>query len=61
MGRIEVVVLGVWVAHGFGPMSETRRSVLGMLLMVVGTELAVFSFLHGVLRKHLSSARRTPS
>ncbi len=58
---LEAIVLGVWVAHGFGPISEPRRSVLGMLLMAVGTELAVFSFLHGVMRKHLGAARRAPS
>jgi hypothetical protein len=29
--------------------------VLGMLLMGVGAEIALFSFLHGVLRKHLGS------
>jgi hypothetical protein len=50
---LEAVVLGVWITGGFGPMSEPRRSVIGMLLMAAGTEIAVFSFLHGVLRRHL--------
>jgi hypothetical protein len=50
---LEAIVLGVWIFGDFGPMNEPRRSVLGMLLMGVGTEIAVFSFLHGVLRKHL--------
>jgi len=50
---LEAIVLAAWIFGGFGPMSEPRRSVLGMLLMGVGTEVAVFSFLHAVLRKHL--------
>ncbi len=52
---LELYVLCVWVNHDFGPMNEPRRSVLGMLLMGAGTEIAMFAFLHGVLRKHLSS------
>lgn len=50
---LEAAVLASWVAGDFGPMYEPRRSVLGMLLMGSGTEIAVFSFLHAVLRKHL--------
>jgi glycosyltransferase involved in cell wall biosynthesis len=50
---LELVVLSAWVRSGFGPMNEPRRSVLGMLFMGIGMEVAVFSFLHGVLRKHL--------
>jgi hypothetical protein len=50
---LELVVLAVWIRGGFGPMHEPRRSVLGMLLMAVGNEIAIFSFLHGVLRRHL--------
>ncbi len=50
---LELVVLWVWIRGGFGPMHEPRRSVLGMLLMAVGNEIAIFSFLHAVLRRHL--------
>jgi glycosyltransferase involved in cell wall biosynthesis len=57
---LELWVLGVWIGSGFGPMNEPRRSVLGMLLLAVGTEVAVFAFLHGVLRKHLGSRAAAP-
>lgn len=54
---LELLVVAIWIRAGFGPMSEPRRSVLGMLLMGVGVEIAVFSFLHGVLRRHLRAPR----
>ncbi len=50
---LELIVVGIWIRGRFGPMIEPRRSVLGMLLMATGAEVAVFSFLHGVLRRHL--------
>jgi glycosyltransferase involved in cell wall biosynthesis len=50
---LELIVLAVWMRGHFGPMYEPRRSVLGMLLIAIGAEIGVFSFLHGVLRKHL--------
>ncbi len=49
---LEVAVLATWLSSHLGPLNEPRRAVLGMLLMGIGTETAVFSFLHGVLKKH---------
>jgi glycosyltransferase involved in cell wall biosynthesis len=54
---LEGYVLAIWVAEGFGPLHEPRRSVLGMLLVAAGAQVALFSFLHAVLRKHRSSGR----
>jgi glycosyltransferase involved in cell wall biosynthesis len=50
---LDAVVLVQWLASHLGSLLEPRRTVLGMLLMGAGTEVAVLSFLHGVLRKHL--------
>jgi glycosyltransferase involved in cell wall biosynthesis len=50
---LEVAVFCVWVQGNFGPLNEPRRSVLGMLLIGLGAEIAIFSFLHATLRKHL--------
>lgn len=51
---LEASVLWVWIRGHFGPLLEPRRSVLGMLLLGLGAEVAVFSFLHAMLRKHLA-------
>jgi glycosyltransferase involved in cell wall biosynthesis len=50
----EAVVLAIWFNRHFGPLNEPRLCVLGMLTLSVGAELAVFSFVHAVLRKHLT-------
>jgi hypothetical protein len=50
---LELTVLYIWVRGNFGPLYEPRRSVLGMLLMGLGAEIAIFSLLHAVLRQHL--------
>lgn len=52
---LESIVIAVWIRGAFGPMLEPRRSVLGMLAIGVGTEIAVFSFVHAVLRKHVGA------
>jgi glycosyltransferase involved in cell wall biosynthesis len=61
---LEFLVLYAWIRSGFGPLLEPRRSVVGMLLLGLGAEIAVFSFLHAVLRKHLrieeGPSRREP-
>lgn len=57
---LEAWVLGLWVSRGFGPMNEPRPSVLGRLMLAMGAEIAVFSFLHAVLRKHLGSRASAP-
>ncbi|MCC7075273.1 MAG: glycosyltransferase family 2 protein [Deltaproteobacteria bacterium] len=48
------VLLAQWIASGFGALDEPRRPVLALLLMTLGAELGVFSFLHAALRRHLS-------
>jgi hypothetical protein len=48
----EGVVLAIWFRRHFGPLNEPRLCVLGMLVLSVGAELAIFSFIHAVLRKH---------
>jgi glycosyltransferase involved in cell wall biosynthesis len=54
---LEVVVLAIWLRGHFGPLLEPRRSVLGMLLVVLGAEVVLFGFLHGVFRKHRTRGR----
>jgi glycosyltransferase involved in cell wall biosynthesis len=51
---LEGYVLAIWVTERFGPLNEPRRSVLGMLLVAAGAQVALFAFLHAVLRKHRS-------
>ncbi len=36
----------------FGALNEPRRSVIGLLLMTIGAEIGLFSFLHAALRRH---------
>jgi hypothetical protein len=55
---LEASVLYVWIRGHFGPLYEPRRSVLGMLLLGLGAEVMMFSFLHAVLRRHLSARGR---
>jgi glycosyltransferase involved in cell wall biosynthesis len=50
---LDATVLFTWVQSGFGPLVEVRRSVMGLLLLVAGAEVALFSFLHAVFRKHV--------
>lgn len=49
---LEAIVLGIWIRSNMGPLAEPRRSVLGMLLVGVGSEIGLFAFLHAVVRKH---------
>ncbi len=49
---LEALVLWTWIRSGFGPLSEPRRSMLGMILIGTGCEIGVFSFVHAMLRKH---------
>ena len=48
----DALVLASWVQEGFGALNEPRRSIIGLLLMTVGAEVGLFSFLHAALRKH---------
>ena len=52
---LEAVVIAIWIRGAFGPLLEPRRSVIGMLCIGVGAEIAVFSFLHAILRKHVGA------
>jgi glycosyltransferase involved in cell wall biosynthesis len=48
----DALVLVSWVQDGFGALNEPRRSIIGLLLMTIGAEVGLFSFLHAALRKH---------
>jgi hypothetical protein len=48
----DVLVLVSWIREGFGALNEPRRSIIGLLLMTIGAEIGLFSFLHAALRKH---------
>jgi len=48
----DVLVLVSWIREGFGALNEPRRSIIGLLLMTIGAEVGLFSFLHAALRKH---------
>jgi glycosyltransferase involved in cell wall biosynthesis len=50
---LDAWVLVIWIGRHFGPLHEIRRVVLGLLLMSAGAQVALFGFLHAVLRKHL--------
>ncbi|HZZ83567.1 MAG TPA: glycosyltransferase family 2 protein [Anaeromyxobacteraceae bacterium] len=52
---LEGLVVALWLRSGLGHLNEPRRAVLGMLLMAAGSEIAVLSFLHAVLKKHAKS------
>lgn len=58
---LEALVLGLWLRSDMGPLSEPRRSVLGMLLVGAGAEVGLFAFVHAVLRKHVQRAERARS
>jgi glycosyltransferase involved in cell wall biosynthesis len=49
---VDAVVLVQWVAENFGALSEPRRGILGLLLMTLGAEIGLCTFLHAALRKH---------
>ncbi|MBZ4421558.1 glycosyltransferase family 2 protein [Myxococcus sp. RHSTA-1-4] len=49
---LEAVVVGIWLHNDMRVLMEPRRSVLGMLLMGAGAEVALFSFLLAVLKTH---------
>jgi glycosyltransferase involved in cell wall biosynthesis len=49
---VDAMVLISWIAEGFGALNEPRRSIIGLLLMTIGAEVGLFSFLHAALRKH---------
>jgi glycosyltransferase involved in cell wall biosynthesis len=48
----DLSVLLEWLQQDFGALHEPRRGVLGLVLMTVGAEVGLFSFLHAFLRKH---------
>ena len=48
----DALVLVSWIGEGFGALNEPRRSIIGLLLMTVGAEVGLFSFLHAALRRH---------
>lgn len=48
----DAMVLLSWIQDGFGALNEPRRSIIGLLLMTIGAEVGLFSFLHAALRKH---------
>jgi glycosyltransferase involved in cell wall biosynthesis len=48
----DALVLASWIQEGFGALNEPRRSIIGLLLMTIGAEIGLFSFLHAALRKH---------
>jgi hypothetical protein len=48
----DALVLVSWVQEGFGALNEPRRSIIGLLLMTIGAEVGLFSFLHAALRRH---------
>jgi glycosyltransferase involved in cell wall biosynthesis len=48
----DALVLATWIQEGFGALNEPRRSIIGLLLMTIGAEIGLFSFLHAALRKH---------
>jgi glycosyltransferase involved in cell wall biosynthesis len=49
----DATVLWTWVAARFGALSEPRQAVVGLLLMTIGAELGLGSFLHAALRRHV--------
>jgi glycosyltransferase involved in cell wall biosynthesis len=49
----DALVLVIWIQEGFGALNEPRRSIIGLLLMTIGAEIGLFSFLHAALRKHV--------
>jgi glycosyltransferase involved in cell wall biosynthesis len=48
----DALVLASWIEEGFGALNEPRRSIIGLLLMTIGAEVGLFTFLHAALRKH---------
>jgi hypothetical protein len=46
------LVLASWIQEGFGALNEPRRSIIGLLLMTIGAEVGLFTFLHAALRRH---------
>jgi glycosyltransferase involved in cell wall biosynthesis len=49
---VDAMVLLSWIEEGFGALNEPRRSIIGLLLMTIGAEVGLFSFLHAALRRH---------
>lgn len=50
---VDLAILLAWFQQNFGALNEPRRGVLGLVLMSVGAEVGLFSFLHAFLRKHV--------
>ncbi|HTP26167.1 MAG TPA: glycosyltransferase family 2 protein [Anaeromyxobacteraceae bacterium] len=48
----DLTVLITWVQSDFGTLLEVRRSVAGLVLMAIGAEIGLLSFLHAALSKH---------
>jgi glycosyltransferase involved in cell wall biosynthesis len=49
---MDLTVLVIWARSGFGALLELRRSAIGLVLMTIGAEMGLFSFLHAALRRH---------
>jgi glycosyltransferase involved in cell wall biosynthesis len=49
---IDALVLLTWIQEHFGALNEPRRSIAGLLLMTLGAELGLATFLHAALLKH---------
>jgi hypothetical protein len=49
---VDAFLLATWIQGRFGALEEPRRGVVGLLLMTVGAEVGLCSFLHAALRRH---------
>jgi glycosyltransferase involved in cell wall biosynthesis len=49
---VDAMVLISWIEEGFGALNEPRRSIIGLLLLTIGAEVGLFSFLHAAMRRH---------
>ncbi len=48
----DAYVLVTWIQEHFGALNEPRRGAIGLLLMTIGAEVGLCSFLHAALRRH---------
>jgi hypothetical protein len=55
---LDAWVLARWIGAGFQALHEPRRSVDALLLMSIGAEIGLCSFLHAALRRHGDEPRR---
>ncbi len=49
---LDALVLFRWIHENFGSLNEPRLSVVGLLVMGMGAELAICSFLHAAMKRH---------